>query len=304
MRALIIGYGSIGRRHDQILNSIKEFHEIHIVTKQSIDSRVTFECLNNVKELDAYDYYLITSETKKHYKQLCWLNNNLDNKKIFCEKPLFDKFYDFQDIKNEVYIGYVLRYHPALQKIKEILIGQQILSAHVTCSSYLPNWRTNIDYRNSYSAKKDEGGGVLLDLSHELDYILWLAGDLIEIKSYQEKLSNLEIDSDDIVSLVGKTSNEVIINLALDYFGKSSQRELRINTNAFTLDANLITNQLLKTKTDGSQERFKFESFKHNDMFKSMHKEILFSSDKKYICDFRQGIEVMKTINSIQDQNQ
>ena len=304
MRVLIIGYGSIGRRHDEVLFDFAELEDVHLVTKQYISNRITFKSLEDVVDINSYDYLLIASETKKHYEQLCWLNERLENKKIFSEKPLFEKWYELPTFRNEVYVGYVLRFHPVLQKVKLLLKGQQVLNANIACGSYLPSWRTNIDYRDSYSAKKAEGGGVLLDLSHELDYIVWLLGNLLEVKSYQAKVSDLEIDSDDVVSLVGKTDQQAIVNLVMDYFSKSAYRQIRINTNGFTLEADLIKNQLIKTNLDNTQEVFEFETLERNHMFQAMHREILFSSDKNYICDLVQGSKVMRTIKMIQEQNQ
>lgn len=202
-----------------------------------------------------------------------------------------------------MYVGYVLRFHPVLQKIKALLNGRCILSANVACGSYLPNWRTNIDYRESYSAKRSEGGGVLLDLSHELDYCSWLTGHLIDVKSYQVKVSELEIDSDDLVSLVGKTDRNVIVNLVMDYFTKADQRVIRINTNEFTLEADLINNKLTKTNLDKSQEVLEFDKLERNHLFQAMHQEILFSDEKKFICSLKQGLNVMRTINIIQEEN-
>ena len=303
MKALLIGYGSIGRRHDEVLSSITEIKKTHIVTKQILSDRVTFSTLETVDDIKTYDYFLIASETKKHYGQLCWLNEQVSGKKIFCEKPLFEKHYDFPAMNNQVYVGYVLRFHRVLQKIKSLLDGQKILTANIACGSYLPSWRTNIDYRDSYSAKKAEGGGVLLDLSHELDYAAWLAGSLLEVKSYQTKVSDLEIDSDDLVSLVGKTDQKAIINLVMDYFSQSAHRLIRINTNAFTLEADLIKNELIQNHINGEKEVFAFQTLQRNDMFQAMHQEILFTEHKSFVCTLEQGLSIMQTIKTIQEQN-
>ncbi|EIJ34215.1 Gfo/Idh/MocA family protein [Thiothrix nivea] len=303
MKVLLIGYGSIGRRHDEVLSSFAKINETHIVTKQTLADRVTFSALENVGNIQSYDYFLIASETKKHYEQLCWLNEQVSGKKIFCEKPLFEKHYDLPPMNNQIYIGYVLRFHPILQKMKSLLDGQEVLTANIACGSYLPSWRTNIDYRDSYSAKKAEGGGVLLDLSHELDYAAWLVGSLQEVKSYQAKVSDLEIDSDDLVSLVGKTDQKAIINLVMDYFSPSAHRLIRINTNTFTLEADLIKNELIQTHVNGEKDVFAFQRLQRNDMFQAMHHEILFNEQKNFVCTLGQGLSIMQTINTIQEQN-
>lgn len=303
MKVLLIGYGSIGRRHDEVLSTFLDIKETHIVTKQTLYNRVTFNSLNDVPDIQCYEYFLIASETKKHYEQLCWLNEQVSGKKIFCEKPLFEKHYDLLHMNNQVYVGYVLRFHPVLQKMKSLLDGQKVLTANIACGSYLPSWRSNIDYRNSYSAKKAEGGGVLLDLSHELDYCAWLSGNFLELKSFQAKVSDLEIDSDDLVSLVGKTDQQAIVNLVIDYFSQSAHRLIRINTNAFTLEADLIKNDLVKSNLNSEKEIYSFPALQRNDLFQAMHHEILFKESKEFVCTVNQGLSIMQTIKTIQEQN-
>lgn len=303
MKALIIGYGSIGRRHDEVLSSFSEIATVDIVTKQCLTGKVTFSKLTDVLNINQYDYFLIASETGKHFEQLAWLNEQVSGKAIFCEKPLFEKYYDLPSIQNDVYVGYVLRFHPVLQKVKQMLAGQEILSVTVNCGSYLPHWRENGDYQTSYSARKNEGGGVLLDLSHEIDYTAWLAGYFCAISSYQKKVSNLKIDSDDLVALIAQTDKQAIVNLSIDYFTKSSTRRVQINTNRFTLEADLVKNTLQKTVVNGETENFTFSTLQRNDLFSAMHRELLFSPNKQHICSLKQGIQVMEIIRTIQEQN-
>ena len=120
------------------------------------------------------------------------------------EKPLFDSMANFKVLKNEVYVGYNLRFHPLINKIRALCRGRKLWTIHVFCGSYLPDWRPGRDYRETSSAMRDSGGGVLLDLSHELDYIQWLAGRLEVDHAVSEKVSDLEIDSDDILLFSGK----------------------------------------------------------------------------------------------------
>lgn len=117
MRILVIGYGSIGQRHKRILESLDA--KVDIVTKQKLSDKTTFKSLKSVKNLKKYDYFIIASETTKHFQQLKYLDSKVKNKKIFCEKPLFetDKKLDIKN--NKVYVGYVLRFHPLLQKLKK-----------------------------------------------------------------------------------------------------------------------------------------------------------------------------------------
>lgn len=300
MNILIIGYGSIGKRHEEVLKSMSRNFEIHIVTKQNLDEKVTFKDLDAINDLSVYDYFIIASETYKHYEQLQYLNSKLKNKIIFCEKPLFEEFKTFGNINNIIYIGYVLRFHPLMLKLKEMLTNEKIIAASIKCGQYLPGWRPDIDYRNSYSAKKDEGGGVLLDLSHEIDYCQWLFGKLSELKSYQLKISDLEIDSDDIAMFIGKTGNGVLINLSIDYISKITHRKMIIETLESTYELDFIANSLKQNDKHGNNRLFEVEKLERNDLFVSMHASIL--SDGKHACTLTEGLDVMYTIGMIQEQ--
>ena len=111
---------------------------------------------------------------------------NCKNKFVLVEKPLFSKPNKINIKKNKYYVGYNLRFNPIINFLKKKIKSKKIWSVNIFCGSYLPNWRNNIDYRKSSSAKKHLGGGVLLDLSHELDYVQWLFGK-IEIEHCKSK---------------------------------------------------------------------------------------------------------------------
>ena len=100
---------------------------------------------------------------------------NLKNIKVLIEKPLFHKFYNINLRKNQYFIGYNMRFNPLIQKLKKLIKKNKIWNVNIICSSFLPNWRKQ-KYFKSYSAIKRKGGGVLLDLSHELDYTKFLFG--------------------------------------------------------------------------------------------------------------------------------
>ncbi|MFA6196769.1 MAG: Gfo/Idh/MocA family oxidoreductase [Sulfurimonas sp.] len=300
MKVLIIGYGSIGKRHYEVLSHFKEIETIDIVTKQELCNQKTFLSLDAVDVLDSYDYIVISSETNKHYEQLSYLEKHVKNKIIFCEKPLFETDRTLDIENNTVHVGYVLRFHPLLQRLKELLKNETILSATANCGQYLPIWRPNTDYTKSYSAKKDQGGGVLLDLSHEIDYVEWLFGHLIDVKSYQKKISDLEIDSDDFTTLIGVTDTNVVVNIAVDYISKITHRTLHVNTieNSYTLD---FINATLKQSNKNSLEQiYSFSNLKKNHLFERMHKSIL--EQENICCNYTQAKNVMQTIKKVQDQ--
>ena len=251
--------------------------------------------------IEGYDYYIIASETSKHYEQLKFLDLRVKNKKIFCEKPLFDTKQGLEIVQNSVFVGYVLRFHPLLEKLKELIVEEKVININIKCGQYLPSWRPSVDYRKSYSAFKNQGGGVLLDLSHEIDYLQWLFGKVKELKSYQVKISDLEIDSDDFTTFIGKTVTGTMVNLSIDYISKITHRVMMVDTVNFSYRLDFIANKLIGIDKNGEQTIFESEKLERNDMFRWMHGSIL--EEKNQNCTLSEAQEVMNTIHLIQEQN-
>jgi len=94
--------------------------------------------------------------------------------------------------------------------------------------SYLPDWHPKEDYRSSYAARKDLGGGVLLTMIHELDYLIWFFGRAKDVFSITGKFSDLKISADDFSAMLIKFRNKVIAEIHLDYFQRSKIRSCKI----------------------------------------------------------------------------
>ena len=293
-KILIIGYGSIGKRHAKIITQNFSLFSIYIFTSQLKIDYDRISSFNEIKVLNP-DYIIICSETYKHYQQLNFIEKNFKNKKVLVEKPLFDKIYNFNIVKNKVFIGYNLRFHPLLNKIKKEIKNKKIWSVNINCSSYLPNWRKKIDYRNSYSASKSKGGGVLLDLSHEIDYLTWIFGDIRNFSTNVGKVSNLKIRSEDYASIIGTTKKNIFFNLCLNYFSKISKREILVEGDDISIKVDLIKNSFLILK----KNKKLMNSLKNLDLdftYKSQMKNFL-SNEKSQICTYKEAYATMKTIN-------
>lgn len=299
MKALIVGYGSIGQRHYDVLSSMGVFDAIHVVTSQTLQTTTTFTTLESVSDIATYDYFVIASETNKHLSQLLYLDAHVKNKTILCEKPLFDTYHNTELPSNAIYVGYVLRFHPIFERIKSRLGTETPIAVSIKSGSYLPSWRPQRDYRTLYSASKEQGGGVLLDLSHEIDYAQWLFGPLSLLGAYQSKISDLEIDSDDITVITAQTPAKTHMSISLDYISKIPLREIVIHTNTQTLIADMIANTLKIGTLDGGIETITLEPFERNELFIQMHRSAL--GDKTDLCTLSEGLSVMKTITEIQE---
>lgn len=295
MNILIIGYGSIGKRHYNILSSFENV-KIAVVTKQSLEIE-TFSNLSEIEHFDYFDYFVICNETFLHYETLCYILKKVKNKKILVEKPLFEKTYNINDLNNSIYIAYNMRFHPIIKELKKIVSKQNVLFANIQVGQYLPDWRKDIDYRSNYSAFKEKGGGVLLDLSHELDYIAWLFGKLSFKSTISCKISNLEISSDDIFTSLAYANN-TIINLTMDYINKKFIRKILFYTSDMTVTSDLVKNLIIINYNDGQVKKIDFGDIERNTSFTEMHKNIL-EHNGKNLCSFEEGIEILKIIDGV-----
>tara|TARA_B100000029_G_scaffold516583_1_gene631434 strand:- start:104 stop:1015 length:912 start_codon:yes stop_codon:yes gene_type:complete len=298
--ALVIGYGSIGKRHVEILVKRNIVSTIAILSGQKNLPYKTISSLDEISSLNP-DYIVIASPTNKHFIQLKYIEENFKEKKILVEKPIFHSIFDFKIQSNEVYVGYNLRFHPILNKIKAVCDGRDIWNINVFCGSYLPDWRPDQDYRNSYSAKKESGGGVLLDLSHELDYIQWLVGPLGIDYFLNKKISNLEITSEDFFSFIGKSEYGSYVNISLNYFTRKPIRRIIIDGVGISIQGDLIENNL-NIVEDGRESNFSWKDYNINDTYEAQHQAVI-DGDLKSICTLKEGLLINNLINKIQQSN-
>ena len=193
-----------------------------------------------------YDVVFVTNPTSMHYETVMRFAPH--TKSFFIEKPIFDSI----DINKQIfkvieskptYVACPLRYNAVLQYMKENINSEDVICARAMSSSYLPDWRPGQDYRKTYSAHKDLGGGVSIDLIHEWDYLTWLFGMPTECHSMINKVSNLEIDSDDLAIYIGK-NGKTTFELHLDYFGRQTQRTLDLFMVDDTIHCDLIAGKV------------------------------------------------------------
>ena len=291
----MVGYGSIGKRHFDILNNFDEVNSIGVVTKQNIDELDTYKSLQDIENISIYDYFIIATETSKHFEQLDYICRHTTDKYILVEKPLFDKEHTLEGCDNNVFVAYNLRFHPLLQKLKAILADEDVYYANILAGQYLPTWRPNQDYRESYSAKLSLGGGVLRDLSHELDYINWLFGDITVVSSINTKISDLEIESDDIFTALAKTDKGAIINVTMDYISKTPLRRITIHTKTKTIEADMVTNTINLFDKNGIKSSIKPDKVHRDYTYTNMHKAII-NNNFENTCSFEEGLRIVDII--------
>jgi len=271
MKILFIGLGSIGKRHlknvKQYLSENKIISQIHCLKSKKTTSLLKSsksmddvdKILYSISDLDKdYDCIFITNPTHMHYDTL---KNVIEKGRyFFLEKPAFDNYkYDISfindDLSKRIYVAAPLRYTPVFEKVKSIIENKKIYSLRSICSTYLPNWRPNQDYKKVYSAHKDQGGGVSIDCIHELDYITDLVGFPEKIYNLQDKVSNLEVSCEDVSIYVARTK-DAFIELHLDYFGKKGRREVELITENGLIRGDFINKTVYNSQ---SSKDMKFE---------------------------------------------
>lgn len=293
MNCLIIGYGSIGHRHASILRELG--HEIHVVSESSTKDFPFYHSISAALAEKYFDYIIVSCETSEHYGCYIELVNRGYSGKVLIEKPVFSELpATIPPASKNVFIGYNLRFHPAVKKLRELFFRKRLYSVHVYAGQYLPGWRPDGDYSKSYLASRAKGGGVLKDLSHELDYITWMAGDWKRVAAIGGRFSHLEIDSDDIFSLLMETENCPVVSIQLNYLDLIARREIIIQAKGMSVKADLIGNTL---DVNGEITRYSSE---RNLSYTVQHREILEGS-RSDACTFTEGINILKLIHAAEE---
>ena len=297
-KALIFGSGSIGTRHANLLRKSYKISNILIFSNRKNKKN---NSTNNITEIKNYDpdYILVCSETCLHYQHIKLIEKIFKNKIVLVEKPLFHKQIKSNFKNNKYYVGYNLRFHPVIKFLKNKIKKREIFSVSIFCNSFLPKWRKNIDYFNSYSSKK-KGGGVLLDLSHEIDYLQWLFGkvDVIEYKKIK-KISNLKIKSEDLSQIIGKIKN-INFFLNLTYFSRSEERKIIIDGKNETIVADLI-NYNIRIINNKRSKIIQFKN-KKNQTYIDQHFAVL-NNQSKIVCNLKDANNTLSFIKKLKNKS-
>ncbi len=213
-KIIIIGVGSIGLKHLDILKGLLPKSIIMVMhhNKSKKYPKKSDGVLENHNDAIIFkpDLIVISNPSSFHLKTAIIFLSIKTN--IFIEKPLSNNLKNikefiskFRDSNSFVTIGYNLRFLSSLNKLKKIIDKQllgEIFNVTTVTGQYLPTWRKNTNYTNTVSASKKLGGGVLLELSHEIDYLNWIFGDIKGVYSVNKKQSKLSIDVEDLSILI------------------------------------------------------------------------------------------------------
>ena len=240
---LVLGCGSIGKRH---IGNFKCLGIRHIVAvdprpdrREEVKQRFGLSAVYATLEealTEKLDGAVICSPTSMHIQPALELARR--GVHLMIEKPIshnLDGVDELLKICGErrlaCFVAYVMRFYPPLVTIKRLIddgaVGR-VWSIRTENSSYLPDWHPWEDYRSFYMAKKDEGGGAILDESHTIDYMRWFFGEADRVYAFNGKISTLEIDSDDLAEMVVRFQSGAVGTIHLDLLGRTPRKNLEV----------------------------------------------------------------------------
>lgn len=266
MNILLIGLGSIAKKHISALRTLKLDFKIYAL--RSLKNAEIEEGIENIFNLDEanvfFDFAIISNPTHLHFNYIEKLaNKGID---LFIEKPAIhslensDKLVKLiREKKIKTYVACNMRFHPCITFLKNKLGNEtmRINEVNVYCGSYLPDWRPTKNFRTIYSANASMGGGVHLDLFHEIDYTTWLFGLPNESKSILKSNSSLNISSIDYANF--NLGYDVFsVNIILNYYRRKPKREIELVFENETWKVDLIKNEI---KNDMNELLFQNSTF-------------------------------------------
>ncbi len=258
MNILIIGYGSIAKKHIQALKTLNQPFKFfalrfnpNVETIEGIESIFKWENIpSNI------DLCIISNPTMAHFETI----NKISKLGIpmFIEKPVLHTLTNSDHLLKEIedkklftYVACNLRFHPMVQFLKQTILENKnkVNEVNIYCGSYLPDWRPNVDFRKVYSANSEMGGGVQLDLIHEIDYSYWLFGKPSKINSVTRNVSSLKIDAPDFVQYLFQFPT-FAVNITLNYYRRDYKRTIEILFENETWIADFKTGKILNHKNE------------------------------------------------------
>jgi len=311
VKVLIAGLGSIGRRHLRNLQVLGERDIILFRTHRSTlpdDELSEFLVETDLKTaLDHDPDAVIVSNPTSHHLDVAIpaARRGCD---ILLEKPISHTMEGVTDLATvvrdeqvNVLVGYQYRFHPSLQKMNELLntgaIGRPI-NDRSHWGEYRPNWHPWEDYRKGYSARADLGGGVILTLSHPLDYLRWLFGEVEEVWAFSGSYGDLELDVEDTAEISLLFSKGMIASVHLDYNQQPPAHHLEVIGTDGTIQWNYSDGAVRWYQSDNNEWKTWStpQKFERNEMFLAQMRHFLAVARGEInpVCSLNDGIQALR----------
>ena len=297
MKILFIGLGSIAKKHIKAINS---FIDCEFFALRSSKNSENHQDVTNIIDLEptinSIDFIILSNPTFLHGKYLKILTNY--NKPIFIEKPPLCSLSEIEIISKKIknqniktYVACNMRFNPSIIFLKNKLKTNKINEINIYAGSYLPDWRPNKDFRAIYSSQKKMGGGVHLDLFHEIDYASWIFGIPNKSRAFFSSKSTLKISAIDYANYLWDY-DKFNLSIILNYFRKKPKRYIEILFDDDTWNVDLINNKII---SDSKGLIFSSEQ-RISDTYVLQMKYFIecLKNDKPIMNDFDESIDRLK----------
>jgi predicted dehydrogenase len=313
MRLLVVGCGSIGKRH---LGNFQQLGVSHLGAvdprpdrRQEVMERFGLRSLyGSIDEAlrDGYEAALVGVPTRYHVEVA--EKAVAAGMHVLIEKPIADRIDGVRELLEKVakkglclMVGYTYRFWPPLLKIKELIdhgIFGRLYSVQITFSEYLPDWHPWEDYRSWFMAKKELGGGAILDESHTLDFARWLFGEVDSIFCVNGQFSHLEITSDDLAEMIVSFRSGAVGNIHMDIYGRHYRKEMAIIGEKASGYWDFYANQVKVYHAEGKTWQTWQFSCDRNDMFLAEDRHFLdcIANESKPMVDGADGLKTLQVI--------
>lgn len=313
-QALVVGSGSIAKRHIRNLRDLYPEAEVICVSssgRQIVASDVGATSVVDMVEaavLNKPDIAIVASPANFHLAHAeSILKANIP---VLIEKPLCVELselwrFSIEQLKRKVAVGYNLRFMPAAKAVKDVIDSGSlgwISTVFSEVGQYLPDWRPDTDYRKAVSAQKSLGGGALLELSHELDYLNWFFGNFSEVSAIMGSSGLLDIDVEDTVDALLTNQSGTAFHLHLDFLQRSPSRSFKAVGEKGTLSWNLLTNDVVLQRSGTASELvFSDHDYDRNEMYvEQLRAFVAFANgDSTVDSTLVSSIEVMRLVEAI-----
>ena len=317
MIVLVVGYGSIGKRHIENLSKLKNV-QIIVCTKRNSDKFLQEKKCNIYESLtdcirENPLFAIIANQTRFHMKTALRLAK--EGIHMLIEKPLSHSLQGTKELLNVVnkkklivLMGCNFRFHPSFMLMKNIVLQGdlgRIISARVENGSFLPDWHPYENYQTNYAARTDLGGGAVLTCIHEIDYLYWFFGNIRDVFSVTGKFSDLNIKAEDLSVIILKFKNNVIAEAHLDYFQQPSARNCKMigTKGTLTWDMEKNTVKYYNIKSKKWIEKLRLSNYDINTTYvdELLHLIECIKNKNKPLNDLKEGIYTLKVALTVKN---
>ena len=312
MRFLICGLGSIGRRHLKNLLALGERDIVLYRTGLSTIGDAELAGLPVEHDLETAlerwrpDAALVTNPTGLHLRVA--VPAAQAGCHLLIEKPVSDRLEGLDDLRRaiadgggQILMGFQFRFNQGLIRAKDLIAKGTIgrpLSARAHWGEYLPDWHPWEDYRSSYAARADLGGGAALTLCHPFDYLRWLLGEVISVQGATLRSGTLDLDVEDLAEAILQLDGGCLASVHLDYYQRPAQHWLAIQGSEGTLRWDGRSGDLQwRSATDGDwHDEPAAEGYERNTMFLEEMKHFLAVArgDQQPLCSLDDGVRALE----------